>query len=366
MSEKIPPYIPARFKRIHLELTNRCNFSCVFCPDGIMTRKRGTMDENLARRALDQIAELDIAEKVTFHVMGEPLLHPKFFAILDHAASRGIPVGLTTNGALLRPDTISELAAGDLHQIDISLQTPDRESFLATRGTNMDFDTYTSRLLDLVAACATRPSPPIFKIRIMATRFAARMRRELGIPDFMGSSRALRKTIVHWAGLIHDRLGFDEAKTRDLAAKVGKISIYGWNVVEISPKIFIETYLLTDWGNAFAGDALIEAGHGYCFGMRDHFAILYSGDVTLCCIDYDGHTAVGNLNSSSLLDILRSPEVEKIIRGFRRARLIHPYCRRCLGSATRVGSWIKPAMSILALKALKPILYRHYKLFSSD
>ncbi|MBI5252492.1 MAG: radical SAM/SPASM domain-containing protein, partial [Desulfomonile tiedjei] len=61
----IPSYLPRRFQRIHLELTNRCNFSCVFCPDGIMTRKRGTMTESLARSALDQISELDLAEKVT-------------------------------------------------------------------------------------------------------------------------------------------------------------------------------------------------------------------------------------------------------------------------------------------------------------
>ncbi|MEJ2717045.1 MAG: radical SAM/SPASM domain-containing protein, partial [Deltaproteobacteria bacterium] len=305
MSELIPSYLPRKFQRIHLELTNRCNFSCLFCPDGRMTRKRGVMDEALARSALDQIRELDLAQKVTFHVMGEPMLHPHFFEILDYAHEKGVKVGLTTNGALLRAGTIKALAERDLHQIDISLQSPDAESFHATRGTRTDFEQYQRGLLDLLAACAKRPSPPTFKIRIMTTRFARRMRKDLGIPDFLGTGEALRKTVLQWAQLIYDRLELSPSDRAKLAQRVKRIGIHGWNVIEISPKIFIETYLLTDWGNAFADDHLIEAGHGYCFGMRDHFGILYSGDVVLCCVDFDGRTAFGNLNDSALLDILR-------------------------------------------------------------
>jgi MoaA/NifB/PqqE/SkfB family radical SAM enzyme len=358
----IPSYLPRKFQRIHVELTNRCNFSCVFCPDGIMTRKRGTMPEDLAKSALDQIASMDIAEKVTFHVMGEPLLHPRFFEILDHAASRNLPVGLTTNGALLKAATVEELARRDLHQVDISLQTPDKQSFLATRGTRMDFESYRSNLLDLLAACAARPEPPIFKIRIMTTRFAKNMRNQLHIPNFVPDSETLRKTILEWSGFIYDRLGLD-GNRETLARKIQKIGIYGWNVIEISPKIFIETYVLTDWGNAFAGDSIIDANRGYCFGMRDHFAILYSGDVALCCVDFDGKTCIGNLKDSSLSEILRSPDLEKIMTGFRTGKLVHPHCRKCLGSTSRIGSWIKPVASVLGLKLLKPFFYRKYKLY---
>ncbi len=217
MSEALPDYLPKKFRRIHLELTNRCNFSCAFCPDGKMTRKRGTMDVALAFSALDQIADLDLAEKVTFHVMGEPLLHPQFFSILDHARERGISVGLTTNGALLRPDTIQKLADRDLFQIDISLQTPDPESFHATRGGRIAFDAYREGLLDLLAACAARPEPPVFKIRIMTTRFAGRMKEKLGIPDFMGSSALLRRTVLEWTDRIYDRLGLVPVPTKDPA-----------------------------------------------------------------------------------------------------------------------------------------------------
>jgi MoaA/NifB/PqqE/SkfB family radical SAM enzyme len=363
MLDSLPHYLPRKFQRIHLELTNRCNFSCVFCPDAKMTRPRGVIDEALARSALDQISRLDLAEKVTFHVMGEPLLHPQFFEILDHARDLKLPVGLTTNGALLVPNTVKKIAERDLHQIDISLQTPQRESFAATRGSRVDFDRYRERLLDLLEACAVRPSPPIFKIRIMTTRFAGKMKAKLGIPDFLGTADALRETVLDWTLLVRTRLNSRPIDQEDLQRRIKKINIYGWNVIEISPKIFIETYVLTDWGNAFAQDDVIEADHGYCFGMRDHFAILYSGDVVLCCMDFDGQTSIGNLGRASLLEILNSPELESIVKGFRRGRLVHPYCRRCLGSDSWLQALTKPAAAILGLKFLKPFFYRNYRLF---
>ncbi len=327
-----------------------------------MTRPLGFMDGKLAFSALDQIAEADLADKVTFHVMGEPLLHPQFFEIVDHAKEIGVKVGLTTNGALLTPKMIERLAARELHQIDISLQTPDAESFRATRGTNMDFEKYTRGVLDLLAACRQTENPPIFKIRVMTTAFAKGMRSQLGIPPFLASSRALRETIFEWTRMIYDRLSIP-LDSPGILSKINKIKIYAWNVVELYPKIFIETYVLTDWGNAFSQEKIVEAERGYCFGMRDHFAVLYSGEVTLCCVDYDGRTVIGDLNKASLMDILGCPALKEIALGFQKGRLEHPHCRRCLGSRSKLSAKVKPYLSVLGLKVLKPFFYRQIRIY---
>ncbi len=320
------------------------------------------MGLDLAKSALDQIAQLDLAEKVTFHVMGEPLLHPDFFEILDHALSNGLNVGLTTNGALLRTNIINSLAERDLHQIDISLQSPDADSFNLTRGTRIDFHKYRENLMQMIEACWKREKHPIFKIRIMTTKFSGKMRDKLGIPDFLGSTKELRNVVREWAELAYDRIGFNGEQRHAALKRVDKLNIYGWNVIEIYPKLFIETYVLTDWGNAFAEDDPYEVSHGYCFGMRDHFAILYNGDFVLCCVDFDGKTAIGNLKDKPLIDILNSEELKEIMDGFKTNRLVNPYCRKCLGGSTKLGAKIKPALSLLGLKVLKPILYRNYKL----
>jgi len=97
--------------------------------------------------------------------------------------------------------------------------------------------------------------------------------------------------------------------------------------------------------------------------MRDHFSILHKGDVTLCCVDFDRKAAVGNLRHSSLKEILSSDEVEKIVKGFRRLKLVHPYCRHCLGSRSFASLLFNPVPSITVLKALKPFFYMRTKLY---
>jgi Radical SAM superfamily len=99
MEKRYFGHIEIPMKRVHLELTNICDFKCVFCPKSVMKREFGYMDTDLSKMIIDEIAENHISEKITFHVMGEPTLHPDFFDILSHASGRGVKVGLTTNGA---------------------------------------------------------------------------------------------------------------------------------------------------------------------------------------------------------------------------------------------------------------------------
>lgn len=116
-------------KRVHIELTNICNFECVFCPKAQMKRPYGYMNVELAKRIIDELKSNNICDKITFHIMGEPTLHPNFFEILDYAQEKKINVGLTTNGAGLSGEVGRRLITYNIHQIDISLQTPDERSF---------------------------------------------------------------------------------------------------------------------------------------------------------------------------------------------------------------------------------------------
>ncbi len=352
------------FKRIHLELTNVCDFNCVFCPKSVMTRPLGYMDPELARRTISEIKALDLAEKITFHVMGEPTLHPHFFDLLGHAQEEGVKVGLTTNGGGLGDRVGRRLLDRELHQIDVSLQTPDEESFALRRARSLDFETYLSGVMDFFAAYRADHPRTIFKFRFLNTRFRQRsMERKIGPVRVMSSTRELRATLGQWLETIHRRLGLAPSETARALKKAAKLVSYKWNVVEVLPNVFFETYVLEDWGHAFHDGPIHDAWAGYCFGLRDHFAILYNGDVTLCCIDYDGRTAVGNLHQASLADILTSEEVGRIAASFRRFKPVHPYCKRCLGGKTRASWLFKPAAGLVGLWLLKPFFYHRTRLF---
>ena len=59
------------YKKIYLEITNRCNLSCDFCPHNKRELKSLSMDE--FKKILKKIE--NHTEYLYFHVLGEPLLH---------------------------------------------------------------------------------------------------------------------------------------------------------------------------------------------------------------------------------------------------------------------------------------------------
>jgi MoaA/NifB/PqqE/SkfB family radical SAM enzyme len=365
MKIKYYGHVEVPLQRVHIELTNVCNFNCAFCPKTEMKRPYGFMETDLAKRIISEIGSEGICEKIAFHVMGEPTLHPDFFDILDHALNEDVPVGLTTNGAALGGTIGKRLINYNLHQIDVSLQTPDEKSFKLRKAGSLSYEDYQGGILGFFSSYMSTKRDTIFKFRFLNTRFRKKsMESRTGPIRVISSTEELRATFASWAGKIYDILDTPDEVRRKAMKRINTLSAYKWNVVEISPRVYFETYVLNDWGSAFDDKGIYDAWAGYCFGMRDHFSILYNGDVVLCCIDYDGNTALGNLHDRSLKEVLSSEELGRIIEGFKKYRVIHPHCRRCLGSKS-VPSWlVKPVASILVLKVLKPLFYKKTVLFS--
>ena len=356
-------HIKVPLQRVHIELTNVCDLNCVFCPKSTMKRPHGFMETALAKRIISELGGGGVCRKVTFHVMGEPTLHRDFFEVLEHADSEGVPVGLTTNGAGLGGRIGERLLEHDLHQIDVSLQTPDEATFALRKARSLSFDAYLKGILEFFASYSAKGRDTIFKFRFLNTRFPKRgMERRLGPIRVISSTRELRATFRHWAERIYEILGVGAEERRRAMDRINRLVAYKWNVVEIYPRVFFETYMLEDWGHAFDDGRVYNAWAGYCFGLRDHLSILYTGDVALCCVDYDGRTAVGNLKDSTLKEVLSSDEVHRIVRGFRRFQVVHPHCKRCLGSRTLLSWVFKPVVSVLALRLMRPYFYKQTSL----
>jgi len=364
MEKKFLGHVQIPLQRVHLELTNVCEFNCRFCPKAEMTRNYGYMDTDLAKKAITEIGEKGVCEKITFHVMGEPTLHRNFFEILDHAEKERVHVGLATNGASLSRHIGKQLIDYDLYQIDVSIQTPDEKSFELREAGSLDFEDYINGILQFFSEYKNREYETIIKFRFMNTRFPKKgVEKKRGPIRLISSTEQLRKAFCHWADRIYEILEVDIEKRKSAFRKINKLVSFKWNVVEIYPNVIFETYVLNEWGNAFDPSKIRDAWGGHCFGMRDHFSILHNGDVILCCIDYDGRTVIGNLNNSSLEEILSLDELGKIMNGFKRFQLVHPHCKQCLGSQSFTSWMIKPIASVVSLKLLKPFFYTHTKVF---
>ena len=107
------------FSRCYLEITNRCNLACSFCPK----TKRPA-------RTINPVEFRHLAEKLRpytdylyLHVLGEPLLHPQLGEILDICRELLFRVVITTNGTLLPAQETMLLSSPALYKINVSLHS---------------------------------------------------------------------------------------------------------------------------------------------------------------------------------------------------------------------------------------------------
>lgn len=363
-SKKRFGHIDIPLQRVHIELTNICEFNCVFCPKPSMDRKAGYMDTALAKRLITELSENKVCDKVTFHVMGEPTLHKGLFDILEHAKKAGMKVGLTTNGAGLGGKAGERLLAFDLHQIDISLQTPDERSFPLRGAKGISFADYADGVMEFFRRYKAAWPDSNFKFRFLNTRFRKKkMEEQVGPVRVMSTTEELRGTFTKWAGLVYDALGAPQSVRKSGLEGIGRLVSYKWNVAEVAPNVFFETYVLSSWGHSFGNEKVRDAWAGYCYGMRDHFGILHNGDVVLCCIDYNGKTKMGNVRNKTIKEVLSSEAVGRVVNGFRRMKVVHPHCKKCLGSSSFASWLLKPAADLVVLRLLKPFFYSKKKLY---
>ena len=74
-----------RFRKVYVEISNRCNLTCSFCPG--TKRQSKAMTEEAFAFLLPRLK--DWTDFQYFHVMGEPLCHPKLERFLEMAADAG-------------------------------------------------------------------------------------------------------------------------------------------------------------------------------------------------------------------------------------------------------------------------------------
>ena len=85
------------FHKIYLEISNVCNLRCGFCP-GTKREKRFLTEAEFSA-LLPKLRSW--TDYLYFHLMGEPLCHPKLETFPRLAGEAGFRVILTTNGTLL-------------------------------------------------------------------------------------------------------------------------------------------------------------------------------------------------------------------------------------------------------------------------
>lgn len=126
--------VSARLTTLNVEITNRCNLRCGYCP---VNRSMARPKTDLSFEAYCDILRRSPSVRTLLPFQwGEPMLHPRVVDMVAFATTRGIRTYLTTNGTRLDASTNRALLRAGPERITISVDGPD-EVHLATRGVEL-------------------------------------------------------------------------------------------------------------------------------------------------------------------------------------------------------------------------------------
>ena len=269
-----------RFSKIYLEISNICNLKCAFCPG--TKRKAKALTEEEFSALLPKLRPW--ADYLYFHLMGEPLLHPLLARFLQLAGDTGFKVILTTNGCLLQNQQEMLLRSPALHKVNISLHAFEANDL------SVPFEDY-------LRSC-----------------FA------------FGLAAQGKKLVVY---RLWNQGGLD-AKNQAILETMKQYFPEPWvqerKGIRIGNRVFLEYGDKFDWPDLGAADGGEQV---FCYGLRDQIGVLCDGTVVPCCLDHEGHIALGNLFECSLEEILETPRAKAIYEGFSRKNAAEELCRKC-------------------------------------
>jgi radical SAM protein with 4Fe4S-binding SPASM domain len=261
-----------KFKKIYVEVTNACNLNCEFCIKNKRDKKYITINE--FEILLEKIK--DYTDYLYFHVLGEPLMHPKINDLIN-IASKNFNINITTNGYLVNRIKGNK----NIRQINISLH-----SF--NDNYNIELNNYLDNVFDSI------------------------------------------DTLIKNKTYISLRLWVKNKYNKKIIDYINKrYNIYiDYNIknYKVNDYIFINNFHEFIWPDLNNNTYEVN---GTCYALTDHIGILVDGTIIPCCLDSRGDIALGNIYTNNLIEVLNSDRVNNMIRGFKCNRKEEELCRHC-------------------------------------
>ena len=268
------------FKKIYVEITNRCNLNCSFC--GKNKREYKDMTGSEFEVVISKIR--DYTDYIYLHVKGEPLLHSELDFLLSICDRNGIKVNITTNGVFLKEKMQILISHTCIRQINVSLHCENNKR---------------NYFEDVFECCKVLSTKMFISYRIWNLEQYQLDEKSTNIVDKIIKSYNLSTDIV-------EKLYNDVQTKIDSNTFVNKENLFVWPDLE----------------NGFEINC-------YCYGLSTHIGILSDGTVVPCCLDGNGEIALGNIFEESLEEIINSSKFNALKDGFKSNKSVHDLCKNC-------------------------------------
>lgn len=261
-----------KFKRIYIEITNICNLNCSFC--SLTNKPKKEMTPLVFEEVINKIK--NYTDYIYLHVKGEPLSHHNLDKILSITQKYNKKVCITTNGVFLKNKLNILKKYNNIYQINISLHSENK--------------------------------------------------KENYLEDIMSSVNELSSYISYrfWT-LDNNKMDTKTKKYIEILKETYNINkIY--DGVKLKDKVYLSLDNKFTWpsvNNNYYNDK------GTCLGGKSQLAILSDGTVSICCLDAEGISNLGNILDTSMEEILNSDKYKKTIQEFNNNKSYLEICKYC-------------------------------------
>jgi radical SAM protein with 4Fe4S-binding SPASM domain len=305
-----------------VEIITNCNLGCLMCPRTVGLAKASSAKQRRAwyrhmpfSRFLSVMDSFHGLQTLSLHGIGEPLLHPRIFDMVEEATHRGIQVRFTTNATRLDPAKSERLIASNLHRLIVSLDGATAGTYERIRpGARFEEVIGNLRTLARLRRDSGGVSPWI-EVNMVVQRLNV-----LEVPDLIELVREISLDSVilsplqppepELAGMACDgETWVEAAKSAEVRARQLGIPIYIRGGLATRQKLPARTHqCLHPWMSA---------------------VITLDGEVMPCCNIHRSDYSMGNLFTDGFEDIWNGWRYRSFRRELRRKDTVPEPCRWC-------------------------------------
>ena len=259
---------------IDIEITNRCNATCHFCPrdatphQGIMDVE--TFDKALARAVeyravVEEVSGLPVT--VSLCGLGEPLINKNTVSFVEKVKAEGFKCTMSSNGALLTEDKAHGLLDAGLDEIYLNISDIDEEY---ERIYNLPFDQSCENITRFAELAQGRCTPIIILV------------------DHRDSREHIKAMEAFW---------------RERGLK----NFHDYSVINRGGALFVEHMQYDQYTEMVQARQQLTQGdiQPLCGAPWGFLFIGYDGNYYLCCSDWRKQASLGSVFDCSFLQVTR-------------------------------------------------------------
>lgn len=266
---------------ITLESTAKCNLYCPMCPRHFYTFDNENMDLELFKKIVNDCK--DYVEFVWPYGIGEPMIHPKIFEMIQITREAGIRTGMSTNATLLDDRRADLLLDSGLDYVILAFDGATKETYEKYR-LGATFEKTRENILNLLQKKLDRKAPVYVVLQMVI----------------------LKENVV------------------EIEAYKKLWSIPGVDEIRFKrDEVHVE-------GSEIPDSAFKEPRRNPCHLLwRGPLYVRYDGLAYPCCYMYD-EPPVGDLKKQSVMEVWNSGEMVKLREAHLRGDLSeYPICQKC-------------------------------------